>query len=317
MLHSEFDNLVKWRHRQKPFYENYYLKVNYPSLGVALWLRYTFLSPAKGEPSMSVWAIFSDLKDPRNNVALKETFPISDVIYKKSTFEIKCKSFEINNFSAKGAVNGLGRTLAWELAWEPSRNSFRIMPEPFYWFGVPSTKVVTPNMACAVSGYFSIDGVKYPLNGHRLHQGHVWGKSYSKRWAWANCIDFAEDKSAVLELLSKPPLGLGYFSCRDLEGKVWLKGKYDANSWHFSGRSRKFKIDGSIGVATQNIIGVTYDDPTGGKRFCYNTKIADAVVEIRKKLRKGWGSPQRFTSVGACAFETVESFPVSGLELGL
>ncbi len=312
MLSSEFHNLVKWNGKEKPFYEVYYLKVNEPALGAALWLRYTFLSPLVGPPEASVWAIFFNSRRPEKNIALKETIPVSEAVYHRGDLYLNFGGAMLKNDEASGVLKDGGANISWNLKWIPSDAPFRHYPFPFYYLPWPKSKVIAPNLSVPTSGWFEANGVKYPLNGAKLHQGHIWGRGYSKNWAWANCGVFNEDRSAVLELLVKPPLGTGLFKTGEGSSRLLVRGRYDVNGWSFIGKGLNIRVKGKIAARHEDIIGVTYQDPVKGERYCYNTKVADAVVDIYRRKGLGWRRERRLVSNGTTAFEVVEPKPLAG-----
>jgi hypothetical protein len=305
MLISEFDNLPKWNGREKPFYENYYLKVNVRGLDAALWLRYTFLSPVSGRSEASVWAAFFDAKNPKKNFAIKETVGLNEFIFYKAKFGLDIGGVVLNNCGSSGRLVKNGRDVSWDVSWKARETSFRNLPFPLYHLPFPTTKVVAPNENVVSNGFFTIDGVKYELRDEKLHQGHVWGRHYSKEWAWGNCISFNEDESAFLELLANKIFALGFINTGAGSDRLIVKGKYGLGFWEFEGFGLKFKVKGKISSPMQNIIGVTYTDPDNSKRFCYNTTVADATLDIYKRHRFSWRHFKRLTSSKRTAFEIV------------
>lgn len=316
MLQSEFDNLTKWNGREKPFYENYYLKLNDPITKAALWLRYTILSPVHGVPTANVWAIFSDPLRPDKNLALKETVPIQMAVFHKGKFSLNFGGATLNNSSAIGGITQGKNSISWDISWKPSVTSFRHFPFLLYYLPWPSTKVVAPNLNVIAEGEFYVNGSKFSIMAGSLHQGHTWGRSYSDRWAWANCGLF-DDRNATLELLSRPPYGLGFLKVGNDKIRFRFRGTYTRLGWEFSATKSKAKIVGRISTIPTNIMGVTYSDPTSGERYCYNTKVADAVVNIYHKEKGTWVIKKVLKSVATTAFETVESVPSQEIPLVL
>ena len=312
MLLSEYDNLIRWNGRERPFYEVYYLKLNEPSNGVALWFRYTFLSPSVGTPSASVWAIFNS-KKAGDNLALKNTFAMSEVAYHKTKFGLNLGGSILRNDHASGIVRDNANVISWNIGWRPLDSSIRQYPSLLYITPWPATKVVTPNPAVIASGFFEVNGIRYEVESSPLYQGHTWGRCYSNGWAWANCQNFAEDKSAILELVAQPSFGLGYLKIGQKKMRLFLRGRYNRTSWEFNGRAFGKKIEGRISTFSQNIIGITYHNPCGGKRYCYNTNIADVAVKLYEKKKGKWNLAHELTSAGTASFETVTSRPYQDL----
>lgn len=317
MLNSESNNLVKWNGKEKPFYEIYYLKLNDPSLGAALWLRYEIVSSVSEPPKASVWAMFFNSLVPQKNLALKETVSMAETVYRRKNFYLNIGGASLSNNSAGGILHDAKNSIAWDLNWIPSKKTYKHYPWPLYHLPWPPTKIVAPNLAVPAGGWFSINGLKYEIRSTALHQGHIWGRGYAKQWAWADCGVFAEDKQAVVELLARPSFGFGYLRTGGEAVRFIVRGGYEPTLWNFEGRKFSTKVIGKIVTHPQNIIGVTYEGPSGEKRYCYNTKVADGLVDIYKRKKGAWSHTQRLTSVGTTAFEIVEASPIPNLKLFL
>lgn len=324
MLLSEFHNLIKWNGKEKPFYEIYYLKLNDPTLGAALWLRYAIVSFVNEPPKASVWAMYFNSLQPHKNLALKETVSTAETIYRRGSFYLDIGGAVIDNSSANGGLRQGNNSITWDIKWQPSDKVYKHYPWPLYILPWPATKVVAPNLAVPANGWFSINGLKYEIRSTVLHQGHIWGRGYARQWAWANCGMFAEDKhaclpgrQAVLELLAKTSFGFGYLRTGREDMRFTIRGSSSPTLWNFEGQKFSTKVIGKIVTHPQNIIGVTYEGPSGEKRYCYNTKVADSLVDIYKKKKGKWSNVQRLTSVGTTAFETVGPSIVPNLKLDL
>ena len=314
---SSRDNLIRWNGKERPFFEVYYLKVNDPTAGIGLWLRYTLTSKTCSAPEAAIWAIFFNANDPGKNVALKETVGIKDVVYRRGRFDINIGGAVLKNDSASGSIKQGGNYIKWELNWQPSEKGFRYYPWLLYHLPWPSSKVVAPHLSTKADGWIEINGVKFVLNSAPFHQGHIWGKELSREWAWADCSAFAEDGSAVISLIANPRLGFGYVKTSQLKKRFRIRGKYSLTGWEFKGQSFTLKIMGRIIAKPNDIIGITYQDPSGSERYCYNTKVADAVVDIYKKQKGKWVCMQRLTCAKAMAFEVVKSTPRADFRLSL
>jgi hypothetical protein len=76
-------------------------------------------------------------------------------------------------------------------------------------------------------------------------------------------------------------------------------------------------VKGRIAARHEDMIGITYHDPRGGERYCYNTKVASAVVDVYRRKGFGWVRDRRLVSSGTTAFEVVEPAPIDGHKLSL
>jgi hypothetical protein len=58
----------------------------------------------------------------------------------------------------------------------------------------------------------------------------------------------------------------------------------------------------------EDLIGVIYDDPTAGRRFCYHTEVADLELTLGGRTIR---------QEAAAAFEYASTEPLTGLPLTL
>ncbi|HEC35881.1 MAG TPA: hypothetical protein ENI39_05035, partial [Anaerolineae bacterium] len=205
MTVSERDNVTRWDGRRRGFYEVYYLKVNDLVSGTALWVRYTLLAPQRehGGPVAELWAIFFDRNDPARNLALKRTYPAVRATIGRDPFCFRVGEAVLRHHRAGGGLADEAGSITWDLAWEPSRETFYHLPRPaLYQGGFPKTKVLAPNLSVRMQGAYSVNGVTYHLENAPGHQAHLWGTRQGRRWTWGNCSAFVEDPTAVFEGLS-------------------------------------------------------------------------------------------------------------------
>ncbi len=322
---QEKDNLTRWDSAQKGFYEVYYLKFNDLAQGNAAWLRYTLLAPrreSKREPEVSVWGIFFDAKDPAQNAALKQTYSIRDARIEKEIFYFAAGPSAIFESGARGEIDN-GRTkMSWELKFEGEGLALRHLPLPLYVGPFPKTKILAPYLSTRLSGEFSVNGRRFVLERVPAHQAHLWGTEQSESWIWGNCNTFIEDSDACFEGLSArvrigekfaPEMTLlflywkGKFYRFDSPTK-WFSNRsfHELDRWHFEAAEGKLRFIGDFFANPKEMIGVRYEDPQGGERFCHNTKIADLKIQILQKGSSGWECLKILTAAKSAAFEVVE-----------
>lgn len=314
---AETANITRWNGRPG-HYEVYYIKFNHRESSTGCWIRYTLLAPFSGSPVAELWGIFFDSNNPSNNRAVKNTFPVSEAEIKKDSFLFRIGNSVISKTGAKGEIRGQEGSITWDLRFEPVFQTFFHFPYKFmYRTPVPKTKVVSPNFSIKVYGSVEVNGTTYDCRGEPGQQTHLWGTKHAERWTWANSSIFKEDGGAIFEGLSaqiklgsriSPALTLFFLRClgRDyyLNGIVRLfrnKSNSAFPVWKFSSRKDGMIFSGNISAAIESFVGVEYTDPDGEKLWCYNTKVADLVLDVYERERK----LTTLTSPGLSALEFV------------
>jgi len=59
------------------------------------------------------------------------------------------------------------------------------------------------------------------------------------------------------------------------------RSRWAPGEWSFEARTSEVSVQGTIKGANENMAGVTYTDPDGGKLWCNNSKVADVKLVVR------------------------------------
>lgn len=320
----KLDNNLVWDGNRRPFYESYYLKINDSNAKWSLWLRYTFAVPVPGHAAglASLWAVYMD--EGGSKVALKQDYDMAvyDVVHADEFIRIGDSSLSLAGASG-GIVTGKD-TVKWELDFEDPVQSLRLYPNPlFYETPFPAAKFMTPRLSGFVTGTIFVNHKKITLKRERVHQGHVFGTTPARHWAWANCIDFREDSSAYFEALSgrlavgrKKILRPCHLFCVGMDGKRFLansiikmlwqnRSHYDFDGWHCEFEKSGYRFECSVRRDPARTAGLLYAGPAEEIRHAYVTMMADAEIKVYKRRRGVWQDYKLLTSPSKCAFETV------------
>ncbi len=333
MTDSEHGNLPVWDGRERGRYEVWFLKLNHLAGGTALWLRYTFLSPqeGKGDPVGEVWGIFFDARDPKRNLALKDTFSAATATLGRGPFSIRLGDNEITNASARGALRRNAEEIRWDLTWEPNPQTFEPFPiEAMYRGPIPKTKWNSPNLDVRMRGVFSVRGDTYVCDGEPGQQSHLWGTKSADQWAWAHCNAF-EEGGAVFEGISAR-IRLGPVKSPSLtmlhlrsEGELYLfnsltqlitnKSIAGIERWSFSAENERYRLHGTVTANLADFVGVKYTDPDGEALSCHNTKVASCEVALEEPTGGAWFPIAKYVSRSTTAFEWVSRTPDPRVEM--
>lgn len=325
MLESlvKIDNTLVWHSGMRPFYEVYYFKITDPNSTWSFWARYTLCTASKEHPSgvASVWAIFTDISGTQ--IAARQDFDLLTLDIHHSDRFIQIGDSFLSLAETSGQIESTTGNFKWELMFEDPVHSLRLLPALFYHLPLPKTKFVEPRLLGHASGTIFVNDRKISLDRAKIHQAHIYGSAYANDWAWANCIDFSNDPSAALEILSarvplgkkiSPALTLACVRFNDTTYRATSplhlftnKSRHDFTSWdlHFRSGFRRFHVE--ITRSPDLIAAVTYHGPNNETRYCYNTNLADVTINIEHFGLRGWQHEATLKATKKCAFETVRS----------
>lgn len=329
----KLDNTLMWNGKTKPFYEVYYIKWGDAQGKWSLWLRYTLSTSAPNRPDgvASVWAIFVDKEG--HKTALKNHYDLlsHDIMHADTFIQID-KSY-LSIAEAVGEIKTDKKFIQWNIQFEDPILSRRLYPYAWmYRAPFPKTKFVEPRFWGFASGTIIINEKKITVQRQRIHQAHLYGTELSPSWTWAHCIDFQEDSEAYFEGLAAS-LKIGSRQTRPLhlfligfEGKEFAANSFfdvfwqnrstlGFESWQVEFKKHGYKFDVTITREPRLISGLRYDGPRGEIRYCYNSMMADIVIQAQRRKNGPWYHYKTLTSQKKCAFETVSEEIHDGVEL--
>ncbi len=334
---QELDNMVRWRSFRIPFYEVYYLKLNFDQWRKALWLRYTLLAPRKemGDPSAAVWAMYFDCEDSSQNLAVKETVALEQTVMDKDIFYFQVmEDSAIYNTGARGRAASGGHELKWDLQYPHNEESFKLFSRILYHLPFPKSKLVSPNWSIRPAGEFQIEKKSMKVEGALGCQAHIWGTQHAERWAWAHCNTFGLDGIVTFDALTAR-IRLGKKSSRPLtlmalrlpNGQIlrftrmthWVlnQSRYDLGSWDLMGKSGHWRLQVSVKNDPAQMVGVTYTDTDGTKLYCYHGETASFHRELSEYRGGSYHLYKEWDAAGSGAYEVVERAPLPGMKLHL
>jgi Tocopherol cyclase len=320
---KQAENRLQWQGIRQGFYEVYYLKWNDPKSETAAWVRYTLTSPIPklGAPYCELWGIFFDAKDPGNNFAVKNRFPISDLSWHDDPFSVRINDAELSQNAAHATITDKnGRYLTWHLNFDSIGETHRYFPsDRFYKGAFPKSKGLSPHCNGRFTGSLDANGRVIGFTNVPGQQTHIWGTKHALRWAWGHCNAFAEDPDAVWEGLTaqiklgpvaSPKINLFYLRYKGKTYRFngpsdWLtnKAQWELGKWRFSFRNDEIKVTGEIEAPYESFVAVTYTDPDGEKLWCNNCKVAPIKLQIFDNRGVPMGE---LTSKNSCAVEFVD-----------
>ena len=290
-------------------YEAWFLTVNQPAAKRGFWFRFTRFRPKPGvhlEPHSAMWAFTFDHADSSLNTAAKDLYPFSALEFKQP-FEI---SLGDGSLRLDGSHGRAGDT-SWDLTWKPMAEpvAFPFLKAP--WRDLSLVGNHGAQLQLAVSGTIRAGGREHLLVGEPGGQQHTWGASHALSWNWGYAsgpwgwIDGATSRvpSRFGRILAGTALGADLggdtFRLNSLFGALRHPGQLSPDAW----RADLGRLRLSIVAREQDLIGVNYDDPTGSRRVCYHTEVADLELTLGHRVIRVEGS---------AAFEYASEHPLIG-----
>lgn len=312
--------------------ESYFFKLNDPTGRRALWLKATILA-RRGLPAVAeAWAIAFDRE--RGHRAAKWVRPIGpawtdEVRFGTAGLDVRVGPARFLSERLEGTLQSAGGELRWGLSYEPGQGP--LVPFPFeslYTGGFPRSKLVSPSPDARFRGWYEVEGERHEVTGWRGMQGHNWGRSHAFRYAWAHCNQFEEGDDLVFEgltgrikvgPLTTPALtllcvrhgGVRYDWTRPIDW-VTNQGEMSTRRWAFRASSDLGSLEGELTATTDDLVGLTYENPTGPATYCLNSKLAHAELEFRPA-----GRPVLRRSSKASALEIGTTDPSHGVRIYL
>lgn len=303
---SEADNFVIWdkiKCATSGHVESYFLKCNDPQQNAALWLKFTIYAP-KGAPEKTVgevWGIFFDVKNPNNNVGIKETYPIETCVLGKDSVHVEIGKSYFKHGETKGEItNKDGAVIRWSIKFTTDKPPLHHFPiAKMYTAKIPKSKAKSPHPDSRFSGGFNVSGRSFIFKNIPGMQGHNWGSEHANTYAWAHCNAFENEDGVYFEgFSSKVKLGpimtpfissafLFYkgelIKFNDLKSLFSKRISVEYNAWTFSIENKKHKLTGNISAPKELFCGLHYYDPTGALSYCLNSKVSDAEIKLYEK----------------------------------
>jgi hypothetical protein len=325
----ESRNRMRWHGGSRGAYEAWYLCFNDPATGRGWWIRYSMLAPSvvSVEPRAQVWFMRTDrLRDPRNR-AIRSTYPLSALNASGSPFHISIQDSELTLEGSRGwATDGDGQ-VSWQLSWESVIPPFTPTPE---WGARLATCYTEPHPLLRVSGWVEEDGRREQVDGLLGEQAHVFGARHSSRWHWAECKHLGAENRAFVGVAAWPALPGPPRSVTSLfldldDGRPLLRNRtmdllrprtrHEPAGWHFDAVYAETRLVGSVVPRPEDLVGVTYHDPSGGRLFCYHSELADIELELSRRQQGRWQVQEHLRAESSSTFEYGSAEPLRDVPL--
>jgi hypothetical protein len=287
--------------------ESYFLKANDPLSQRAVWLKTTIYA-ARGVALAEAWAIAFD--GEKGHVAVKTSVPFASARFAKDTLDVEVDGVTLRPDATRGALEGGERRIAWDLTLRSDGMPLVHYPRAWmYEARFPASKLVSPYPDLRATGSLVVNGEAWEVDRWPGLLGHNWGPRHAPVYAWGHCNVWEKDEihsdapidDLVLEGVSgRVKVGPVLSPLMTILCMRWRGVRFDLNApsdwlssrseitprrWTFQGQDRHVRVNGELWAATDDFVGLYYENPGGPPTHCLNSKLARARLEIEVKGR--------------------------------
>jgi hypothetical protein len=301
------DNALRFA-GQRGHVESYFLRANHPTRPLAIWLKATVLAPLEGPALAESWFIWFD-GEKGTTFAHKQTQPFEQAAFVGDGAPGLDVTGPGVNFSlraagaATGTVPGKDGTARFDLSWKQDESPIGQRLSIFPWRVLrsgpfPKAKLLTPLPSLRFSGTVELPEGTQTLTDWPGMQGHNWGKEHTFEYAWGQCLFPTDDAmvegfSARVKLAGQTSPRMSALIVRkggrvfrfDAMFDTWRqKAEVSADRWALSMRGSDgeavLEMDAS-NRRTQPMVCLGYDNPSGERSYCFNSKLAAVKLVVR------------------------------------
>jgi Tocopherol cyclase len=299
---NDADNLCRWNRRAAHHYEVWFLTLNQRATRRGFWFRYCIDAPLDGKPRAALWAAAFDRVNASANLGLKQEYAIEQLaIEGHDAFRLRLGDGVFTCSQASGWVKQAGRTLAWDLRFQPNPRTYHHITPMLVNMMRPSSFVCSPNLDTRFTGTITVDGRELVIEDEPGCQSHLWGRKHVDEWVWVHANAFEGHDGTVFEGLAArprragrtlPPIQSLYLRHRGQEHRFtrlrlseqW-KRSLGMGYWSFAASNTRLHIEGVAQCRLRDMIQAEYRDPDGEPLYCINSEVANLKIRLYQRVR--------------------------------
>jgi hypothetical protein len=324
-------NRLRWKAGKRGHYEGYYVAFNDPESERGFWIRYSMRAPTDEaeEPVAQVWFMRTDRSRTPRNVALRQTFPIQQLSASAEPFYVEIAANRLAADGCRGAIASDGVEASWNLNFDSVLPPIAPTPE---WGARVATCFLEPRPLLRISGTITENNQDVAVDGWLGEQAHVFGKRHSQRWHWAECKHLGAPGRAFTGFAAWPSLPGGVRTVTSLylelgDGRRILRNRFremlkpvtehSPDGWEFDAEYARDRLVGSVRPDPDDLIGITYHDPSGQPIYCYHSELADFSLQYHRRSKPSaeWRLEEEFTAPKSASFEYGSATALEGIPL--
>jgi hypothetical protein len=324
--------------KNKPLSENWYLKLVDPQQHRALWLRFTKLITKKPQTAIAeVWGIYFEKTNDGTikKSAVKETFPLSDFHDLTENDAIEIKACSLDSTKTKGTIASESNHLNWDLTFHPKQKiNFNFVPTLLKKLKIVKNTVWTLQEDLLFSGKVTLNKREIIFDKALGMIGHYYGPKSGHEWQWAHANSFLDANNKLTQTIfdgirAQARIGnkittpylttmLIHFQNKTyhfntMKALSHIKSQFKDGVWSFEAKEKDIIFKGRIWAPENYFAGITYTDTDHSKLYCYNSKLANIVIDVYNNN----SLIESLTAKETAAFEYVQRHTDPNVELVL
>lgn len=295
--------------------ESWFLRANDPASPRAVWVKATALVRANGESVAEAWCSVFDhdrARGFRATVPLGQARLVGDADRPTEAEVAGTRlQLELDGGRAEGGLRSETGAVAWDLRFRrfdgPLGDPLCLLPDRrLIDARLPRNKLLTPFPVALFEGTLSWDDATWDLGGWVGMQGHNWGPAHAPEYAWGQAVflDASGAPFAMVEAASGRVV-VGPFTTPVLSLLTARRGEREFRFDHildlWNQRPRAAFPDWTLGMsgkagealltmraAPERTVCLGYDNPTGPRGLCLNSKTAGVVLRLNPNEEDGF-----------------------------
>ncbi len=290
--------------------ESYFLRLNHPTRPLALWLKATVFAPLEGAAVAETWLIWFD-GEKNETLAHRDTQPLETARFEPGDggVDVHAGTFDLRlapRGHARGSVDDAKGKVRFDLSFSADESKVAEPLSLFRWRALregplPRLKFNTPSPWLHFQGVVELPWAKVKVDGWDGMQGHNWGTEHPPEYAWGQCVfpgtagapaTMVEAGTGRVKLAGRDSPRLSLMTVRRGERvfrfdrllDTWNQSvtvtpnRWTVRLWGKDGEAR-LRMDGR----GRPMACLGYRSPNGRVSYCFNTKLADVLLEVRPK----------------------------------
>jgi len=311
-------------------YESFFLRANHPQRPLAFWIRYTVFSP-KSDPARAIgelWAVISN-HETGATIGVKKELPIAGCRFDRDELDVKIGEAKLDERGLQGEAASGDHEIRWKLRYYGDAKPVLLLPERLYRTALPKAKSLVGLPMATFNGELWLDGEVIDVEGWTGSQNHNWGSQHTHRYAFGQVAGFDDAPDTFLEVVTAKARIAGPIMTPELTTLVLrhdgadyslvsvrqarrAQARYGYFHWEFSSGDPRVRISGRIEANRDAFVGLRYNNPPGGVKYCLNTKIGSAELTIRDRQT---GRTTRLRAANRALFEILTDDTAHGVPL--
>jgi hypothetical protein len=320
-------NRMRWQPGRRGHYEGWFVAFNDPGQEAGYWIRYSMVAPADAsdEPFAQAWFMRTDRSAPSRNRAVRTTFPIAELAATSTPFSVTVAGNQLGEGGCSGTLEDAAGDVSWTLEFESLLPGITPTPE---WGARIATCFQEPRPMVRISGEVRENGAARRIEGWLGEQAHVFGAKHSDRWHWAECKHLGAGRAftGVAAWPRMPPRTITSLSLIGGTPELHRTRTLDLfkattahspEGWEFDAEYSRERLWGRVTPQRDDLIGITYHDPSGRPVYCYHSELADLSLRYyrRSSGKSAWNLEEEISAPGAAAFEYGSTTPLEDIPL--